>query len=452
MATASLNPYLRNFWQAPGIRNRVLYGGRASSKSWDAAGFAIFLALNCKIRVLCVRQFQNKLSQSVYTLLKIQIARFGLENEFKTVRNSIVCTRTGSEFIFYGLARNIDEIKSIEGIDILWSEESHLLTKAQWDILEPTIRAEGSQCWIIFNPRLVTDFVWKRFVVDPPKNTLVQEINYTNNPFLSKTMLDIIEECRNEDEEDYNHKYLGQPLQDDDVAVIKRSWIIASIDAHHKLDRPASGEKRIGYDVADSGVDVNAAIKTHGHVAYDLDMWKGGEDKLMQSCARVYAGAFETGSRIIYDSIGVGAGCGSKFAEINESRSQRVEYTKFNAGGAVYRPDSIYKSGIKNQEMFSNIKAQAWWLLADRFRNTYNAIKDGAHFEDYDIISLDADMPHLVQLIDELSSVKRDYDLNGKVKVESKQDLAKRGIMSPNLADALVCAYAPTQSEMRINL
>ena len=104
-------------------RNRVLYGGRASTKSWDAAGFATFLTSNYKLRVLCVRQFQNKIEESVYTLLKAQISRFGLSSQFRILDNKIIGRETESEFLFYGLWRSIDEIKSLEGIDILWIDD-----------------------------------------------------------------------------------------------------------------------------------------------------------------------------------------------------------------------------------------------------------------------------------------------------------------------------------------
>lgn len=187
----TLNPALKDFWLAP-ARNRVLYGGRSSSKSWDAAGFIIFLACNYKLRVCCARQFQNKIAESVYTLLKIQIERFGLESQFKILDNSIVNLKTGTEFLFYGLWRSIDEVKSLEGIDILWLEEAHNLTADQWKVLEPTIRKEGSQVWIIFNPKLATDFAYKRFVSKPPPNTVIRKINYDENPFLSQTMIDKI--------------------------------------------------------------------------------------------------------------------------------------------------------------------------------------------------------------------------------------------------------------------
>jgi len=447
-AKPTLNPALRDFWKKK-ARNRVLVGGRASSKSWDAAGFACYLADNAKLRFLCVRQFQNRISESVYALLKIQIERFGLSPRFDVQRDKIYSS-TGSEFMFYGLWRSIDEIKSLESIDILWIEEAHNLTEEQWKVLEPTIRKAGSQVWVIFNPKLATDFAYKRFVVNPPPNTIVRKINYDENPFLSDTMLKIIDAAKAEDIDDFNHVYMGEPLSDDDGVIIKRSWIMAAIDAHKTLGFAPEGKRRIGFDVADSGADKCATVNAHGSLVLGADMWKAAEDELLKSCTRVYHAARGLKAAITYDSIGVGASAGAKFGEINEALpgANPVQYGKFNAGGAVWRPESIYKpdalgKGTKNRDMFSNIKAQAWWLLADRFRNTYNAVRNGEKFSDDELISLSSDLPHLSMLIDELSTPQRHYDGNGRVKVESKQDLAKRGIASPNLADALVMVYAP---------
>jgi phage terminase large subunit len=231
----SLNPALRDFWKQP-ARNRVLYGGRDSSKSWDAAGFAVFLAQSCKMRFLCARQFQNKIEESVYTLLKIQIERFGLQANFLVLDNKIICRSTGSEFVFYGLWRSIGEIKSLEGIDVLWIEEAHALTQEQWEILEPTIRKEGSQIWVIFNPKLVTDFVYRKFVTGTPANTVKRKINYDENPFLSDTSRKVIEDLKEKDYDRFLHIYEGQPLQDDETAVIRRSWLQAALDAHLTLD------------------------------------------------------------------------------------------------------------------------------------------------------------------------------------------------------------------------
>lgn len=446
MAAPTLNPTLRPFWSKR-ARNRVLHGGRSSSKSWDAAGFAVFLAANYRVRFLCTRQFQNKIAESVYTLLKIQIERFGLRAQFHITDKTITHKLTGSEFLFYGLARNIDEIKSLESIDVCWIEEAHNLTKAQWEVLEPTLRKEGSQFWIIFNPQFLTDFVYQRFVVNPPPNTIVRQINYLENPFLSDTIRAVIEAARAEDEDDYQHIYLGVPRIDDDSVIIKRSWIEAAVDAHLKLGFEPAGRKVVGFDVADDGADKCANVVAHGSVALWADEWKGGEDKLLQSCSRTYDTAVSHDAEIRYDSIGVGAHAGSKFDELNEVRKLRVRYSKFNAGATVVNPEAFYARDrlekIKNKDFFSNLKAQTWWLVADRFRNTYDAIVSGTEYPPEELISISSDMPHLEKLKSELSTPKRDFDANGRVKVESKKDLAKREIPSPNVADAFVMCFAP---------
>ncbi|HBQ8756694.1 TPA: PBSX family phage terminase large subunit [Klebsiella quasipneumoniae] len=452
----TLNPVLRSFWTTQ-ARNKVLYGGRSSSKSWDAAGIAIFLSNKYSLRFCCARQIQNKIEESVYTLLKIQIDRFGLRHRFRILNNKIINRVTGSEFVFYGLWRNIEEIKSLEGISVLWLEEAHALTEYQWKILEPTIRKEGSECWFIFNPGLVTDFVWRNFVVDPPEDTLIRKINYDENPFLSDTMLKVIEAAKRRDPDGFKHVYEGVPESDDDAAIIKLSWIEAAVDAHKVLNFEPSGRKRIGFDVADSGADKCANVYRHGSVVYWADEWKAKEDELMKSCKRTYNAALERGAEIVYDSIGVGAGSGSKFEEINAERkaadpyhSAAIQHTKFNAGEGVHEPDEVYQLDILNKDFFANLKAQAWWLVAERFRNTYNAVKNGEKFDVDDLISIDSDCPLLEKLKFELSTPHRDFDKNGRVMVESKKDLAKRDVPSPNIADAFIMAFAPTDTSMDI--
>ena len=433
MTKARLNPNLKEFWRSR-ARNRVLYGGRSSSKSWDTAGFAAWAGQEACIKFLCVRQFQNKISESVYTLIKNQIDRFGFQG-YDVLKNAISHRETGSEFVFYGIARNIDEIKSFEGADVLWIEEAHNLTKEQWEILEPTIRKEGSQIWVTFNPKFSTDFAYQRFVVNPPPNTIVKKVNYPDNPFLSKTMREIIDNAKSEDYDDYEHIYLGVPLEDDDSVVIKRSWIEACVDAHLKMfDKNMGGMKTVGFDVADDGQDKNAIACFDGGICIGVDEWKGREDELNKSTKRVKLEAEKNGkAKIIYDSIGVGASVGSTLNDIGYGN-----HSKFNAGGKVAKEWQYYKENIKNKEFFCNIKAQAWWIVADRMKNTYNAINKGENFNPDDMISISSDIKHLERLKSELSTPKRDFDKTGKVKVESKEDLSKRDVKSPNLADAFI--------------
>jgi phage terminase large subunit len=444
-----LNPFLKQFWRTKS-RYKVLYGGRASSKSHDAAGIAVYLAANFTLKFLCARQFQNRISESVYTLIKDKIENSEYRGEFHITKNSIIHKRTRSEFLFYGIARNLSEIKSTEGVDVLWLEEAHYLTKEQWEVIEPTIRKEGSEIWIIFNPNEMADFVYQRFVVAPPPNTVVKMINWNANPFLSETMLDVIRHAYIENDEDAQHIYGGQPKTGGDLSVINLKFILASLDAHIKLGWEPAGQKRIGFDVADDGRDKNATTYAHGNVLMEVDEWAGLEDKLLQSSSRVWNLAREKGASVTYDSIGVGAHVGSKFSELNDEHGSKFKlpYDPFNAGGAVMDPDAIFMklphTEITNKDYFSNIKAQMWVDVATRFRKTYEMIEHGKVYPFDELISINtATIPKdkLNQLCLELAAPRKDLDKNGRYKVESKDDMRdKRGIQSPNIADSAIMA------------
>ena len=446
-----LNPNLRGFYETKWARNYVLYGGRGSSKTYHTAAFCVFLACNFRIKFLCVRQFQNRISDSVKTVIEECIYKLGIQSEFRITDTEIEHRTTGATFAFLGIQRNLKEIKGIAGVEILWIEEAEDLSQEQWEILEPTVRAQSSKIFIVFNPRFATDFVYKRFVVNPPEDTVVRKINYDENPYLSQTMLKIIANAKRDDYENYLHIYEGMPRDNDDAAVIKRSHLLAAIGAHEKLGIEISGARRIGFDVADAGEDFCASVASYGPLSYWSDLWKGKEDELLQSCTRVWSTARERQSSIVYDAIGVGATAGAKFNELNAQNGFNVEHQKFFAGGQVFKPDSFYDpvSKVRNKDYFSNVKAQAWWLVADRLRNTYNAIQNGQSFDMEEMLFIDAAMPNLDKLVDELSTPKRDYDLAGRVKVESKKDLDKRDVASPNLADAYIMANLPGQMQRR---
>lgn len=439
-----MNPALKPFWRTP-TRYKVLYGGRASSKSHDAAGFAVYLAANFTVKFLCARQFQNRISESVYTLIKDKIENSEFKDEFVLTNKSITHKVTKSEFIFYGIARNLSEIKSTEGVDILWLEEAHYLTSEQWETINPTIRKQGSQVWLIFNPDEQTDFVYQNFVVNPPKNSIVRSINWEENPYLSETMLEVIHEAYRRDKKQAEHVYGGIPKTGADKSVINLAYILAAVDAHKKLGWEPAGKKTVGFDVADDGEDMNATIESHGNVIMGGMEWEGQEDELLKSCTKVYTRALEFGGSINWDSIGVGAHAGSKFKELNEARNLQIEYEPFNAGGGVKDPDGVYMElphiKILNKDHFANIKAQMWDEVATRFRKTYEMINGEAIHPHDELISLcsesiPSDIMNKIKM--ELSSPRKDQDLNGRFKVESKIDMRKRKVKSPNVADAFI--------------
>jgi len=164
-------------------RYKVAYGGRGSGKSWSMARALLIKAANEPTRVLCAREIQKSIKQSVHTLLNDQIQSLGL-GAFYEVLESEIRGLNGSTFSFTGLATNtVESIKSFEGCDIVWVEEAQTVSKKSWDILIPTIRKPNSEIWVSFNPNIDTDDTYTRFVVNPPENAKVVKVNYTDNPW-----------------------------------------------------------------------------------------------------------------------------------------------------------------------------------------------------------------------------------------------------------------------------
>lgn len=169
-------------------RYKVAYGGRGSGKSWGFARALLIQAANRPLRVLCAREIQKSIKQSVHTLLTDQIQALGL-GSFYEVLEAEIRGKNGSTFTFTGLAMNtVESIKSYEGCDLCWVEEAQTVSKKSWDILIPTIRKENSEIWVSFNPDLDTDDTYQRFIVNKPDNAAVVKINWSDNPWFPRTL------------------------------------------------------------------------------------------------------------------------------------------------------------------------------------------------------------------------------------------------------------------------
>lgn len=165
-------------------RYKVLYGGRGSGKSWGVARALLVKAVESKKRILCTREVQRSIKDSVHKLLSDQIQAMGLGSMFQVLESEIRCTLTGSEFTFSGLStQTVESIKSYEGVDICWCEEAQAISTKSWNTLTPTIRKPGSEIWITFNPDLDSDPTYERFVVAPPPGAVVVKMNYHDNPW-----------------------------------------------------------------------------------------------------------------------------------------------------------------------------------------------------------------------------------------------------------------------------
>lgn len=164
-------------------RYKVLYGGRGSSKSWSVARALLILGAKQPTRVLCARETQKSIQESVHRLLKDQIELMGLQS-FYEVQETRIIGKNGTDFAFAGIRQQgVTNLKSFEGVDICWVEEAQVVTRKSWDVLIPTIRKPGSEIWITFNPELDTDETYERFVLTPPDGAVVLEVNYSDNPW-----------------------------------------------------------------------------------------------------------------------------------------------------------------------------------------------------------------------------------------------------------------------------
>lgn len=220
-------------------RYKILYGGRGGMKTETCALALIILATKLKLRVLCARDIQNSIDESVYETIKNRIIDMGLEAEFDIQATTIISKRTGAEFMFSGLRYKINSIKSLARIDILWIDEANPVSKKSWIILPPTIRGKhetdpngmggpflnGPEIWITFNPELDSDETYKRFVIqrdkyapDFVKNAETGEmeryafcikVNHSDNPWLPKSLRQEIEVLKTADEDEYLHVWEG---------------------------------------------------------------------------------------------------------------------------------------------------------------------------------------------------------------------------------------------------
>lgn len=163
-------------------RYKVAYGGRAGMKTEHYASALLEIASKCKCRILCTREVQNSIEESVYLTLKDQIEKYGLN--FTVTKKSITHNKTGSEFLFKGLLRQtIMSIKSMAKIDICWIEEAHSVSQRSLDILIPTIRQMNSEIWITFNPDRDDDPIYEMCVTNKLENAWILNVNYEQNPW-----------------------------------------------------------------------------------------------------------------------------------------------------------------------------------------------------------------------------------------------------------------------------
>lgn len=217
-------------------RYKVRWGGRGGMKSWSIARALLILGHGRKLRILCARELQNSIKDSVHRLLVDQMWLIGLAAWYDVTDKSIRHKITGTEFIFKGLKINANEIKSTEGIDICWVEEAQIVSYDSWEMLIPTVARTqgpfgmGSEIWISFNPLEDTDETYKRFVVNTPPDCDIVKVNYDANPHLPRVLeLERLYMLK-ENPEAYDHVWLGNTRRIGSSVIFKNKYVIEPFD------------------------------------------------------------------------------------------------------------------------------------------------------------------------------------------------------------------------------
>lgn len=222
------------------LRYRVFYGGRGGAKSWQIARALLVHGWRRPLRVLCAREYQSSIRESVHHLLVDQIDKLNLWGSYTVLQSEIIGSN-GTSFIFKGIRLTPNAVRSTEAVDVCWVEEGHAVSEQSWQILIPTIRRPGSEIWVSFNPGEATDPTWQRFVVNPPPRSLVQKVGYRDNPWLTDVLLEEARTMQERDPEAYAHVWGGEPWTRSDTQVLSGKTIIEDFEPGEDWDGPYYG-------------------------------------------------------------------------------------------------------------------------------------------------------------------------------------------------------------------
>lgn len=400
-------------------RKKIISGGRASAKSHSVARALIIESMNHRFRILCCREIQNSIKESVKNLLETIITDSGLAQYFKFFQDRIYCTKTGSEFLFSGL-KNMQSKKSLEGIDRAWVEEAQTVSNESWQILVPTIRKKGSEIWATFNRLSEQDPVFVRYCAHPAEDTIYKHFTYRDNPFFNETLESERQLCKIQQPEEYDHVWEGLPLAVDGFKAICPIDLIKKAQATMYQDFEVEDYPRIlSIDTARFGDDASNFWLRQGKKAQFLQQLKKADSMQLAGEITRLIDELKIDQCFIDTTGGTGSGAYDRACQLGYgSKITEVNFAK-KASGKLY--------ANKRAEMYG--LAREW-------------MKDGGS-----LYSTDENLNAQVRY--ELSSVYYSYDKNNKILLESKEEVKKRIGKSPDYADGFVLSFAyPVQTKI----
>lgn len=459
-------------------RIKIVVGGRGSTKSTGVADY-VDGQISCGALWCCAREHMNSIEESVHRTMLDEIERLELPG-FESTKNSITHISGGRAF-YKGLARNITSLKStLTGVDGLWIEEGEDLSDNTLRVLTACVRLNATdtqraiagedvkmpEIIITMNRGASSGAVAKKWLARAEPDLqkcgyyeddllMVVEMNYTDMPpewFLQSGL----ETERLDDYEcltrpQYDHKWLGHYLDTVDNAIIPTEWFDASIDAHVKLGFDPKGMKVVSHDPSDKGPDDKGLCYRHGSVILDCQDKSGldvneGCDWALDYAIDVQADCY------IWDCDGLGAALRKQ--TLDGIAGKKMDHVEFKGSKGVDNPKQTYqavnshvdKQAKNNEETFKNRRAQYYWMLRDRFYNTYLAVEKGKYIDPDEMISLSSEIPNMSALRAEVCRIPRKPNGAGLIQIMSKEEMARQKppIPSPNMADSLMMNISVT--------
>lgn len=438
-------------------RLKVAVGGRGGSKSIAVGDYCTARVAQGK-KVLCAREFQNSIEDSVHGQLEARIDHNGWPGF--DVQASRIVHESGGMAIYKGLSRNIEAIKSIYGVDTAWVEEAQTLSQKTLDLLLPSIRESDSEVIFTLNRGSSKDPV-SRMLLKPHEKDLqrsgiyeddeiiIVQINWDDNPFFPAEL----DEQRRRDKRilsdaKYRHIWEGDYSDTVEDAIIEPDWFDACIDAHERLGFKPQGLRVVTHDPADTGKDDAALADRHGAVFVNVATKSTGEVDESVDWATDYA--IERRADVFsWDAGGLGAGIKRQVGD--NLAGKKIDIQMFNGASGVDRPGAEYEpidgevlQAKTNSETFLNKRAQYYWMLRDRVFKTYLAVSKNhaAMYHQDELISFSSSIADIDTLRAEICRIPRKPNGAGKIQIMSKDDMRKLEIESPNMADCCMMSLA----------
>lgn len=237
-------------------RYKVVYGGRGAARSWSFARAILLICARKPTRVLCTREIQSSLKDSVHQLMRDQIElMFGAAQTQFIITDREIRHVNGSLILFAGLWNNVTKIKSIEAIDICWVEEAERVSKESWRTLIPTIRKTGSEIWVSFNPDQEEDATWQRLVVKKPPRSWVIKVNADQNPWFPDALREERDYDYSVDAEAADHIWGGNLRTHSDAQILRGKWLVQDFEVPTIPDPANEGRTIPQWDGPYQGMD-----------------------------------------------------------------------------------------------------------------------------------------------------------------------------------------------------